>query len=1042
MHYLSSWFTRNPVAANLLMILILIAGYFTVTSIRIEGFPAIPPSSVSIETAYPGASAKQVDQSISRRIEMALEGMPGVKKVSSSSYEGYSLVRVQKVSQFDLDRFQNEIKTRIDSIDSFPGLVKQPVISRDEFSVEALIVQVYGKGDTLTLQKTARMVKKEMLSDPCIAKINTFGLKPYEIRIEIEEAKLKAIGVTLPEAAQAINNNSFYAKQGILKSESGRILIKADSRAFDLETFKNIPIITDESGSLIKVGDVARVIDGFEETEFFARFQGTPSVGMMVQTSREGDLIEISKAAHKIINRLKGKLPDNVHVDIWGESSIYMKARLNLLKSNALQGLLIVFVMLAVFLNVKLALWVAMGIPVSVAGTLALMGPRFLDYSLNDITTFGLIIVLGILVDDAIVVGESIFEERSKDTDPVRSTIKGVAKVSTATVFGCFTTIAAFFPSLLIDNDLGRVFASFSVVVIVSLLVSLVESKLILPAHLSAISITKKEPDMFVTRCWAALQEHAAKGLDFVNSKIYKPFLKHAIVHRYAYLVILITVPVICMGMVFKGHIRSLFFPEVPGQIIVVNMEMVSGAPINLTVKNLNQIEKAAEEVNKEVMEQTGRDLPPIARVLSALTGKQTVEIYAELQPEKTREIETLETLKRWRKKVGDLEGIRKLSFSGSFETAGGFAIQLNIRDDDLLLPAMDELITSMGRIEGVKTVYSDLSTGTPQLSLKLKPQARHMGITSSGLAEQIGDAFGGLEVQRFLRQTSEVKVFIKYKDQKRRYISDLLTTKIQTPSGDLVPLTMIATIESGYAPSGINRKNGVKVATINAELDKNLISPTELFSLIKTTIEPDLLSRYPGLVINGAGELDEIGEMKGGLKKAFIIIIICIYALIAIPLKSYWQPVIIMSVIPFAFVGSVIGHKLTGFPLSILSFLGMLGACGVVVNDSLVMLTQFNSKIKEGLTFSRAVVVAGRSRFRAIFLTTITTVGGLAPLIFETSEQAQYLIPAAIALAFGELIATPATLVLIPILLTVGGDVKKMLASVRGTVLQPQKAE
>ena len=1029
MHFLSAWFTRNPVAANLLMILILIAGYFTMTSIRIEGFPALPASSVTIYTVYPGAGADQVDAGISRRIELALEGMPGIKKLSALSFEGFSRVVVQKVSRFDLDRFQNDIKTRVDAIDDFPQKAERPTISRDEFNVEALLVQVFGETDTRALQKTARTVKQALVADPGIAKIEMFGLTPYEIRIEADEQTLAAHKLTFEDLVRAVQTHSFDFTTGTLKSASGKITLKADTRAFDLAAFKKIPVTSRPDGASLELGDVAHVIDGFADDDSFARFQGKPSVGMLIYTTKRGDLIQVSRAARKIVNRLEKEIPHHIHVDIWGESSIYMKARLNLLKSNAVQGLMIVFGLLALFLNLRLAFWVAMGIPISIGGAMVLMGPRFLDYSLNDVTTFGLIIVLGILVDDAVVVGESVFEERQKISDPIQGTVAGVSKVSTATVFGCFTTIAAFYPPLLINNDLGRIFAGFSMVVIISLLVSLVESKLILPAHLADIKIHRKQTDSRLQKAWVKVQSAAQNTLLAARDKGYTPLLKTALHHRYSFFLGFILLSSIVIGLATKGIVKTVFFPEVPGQIINVNMDMINGSPLDLTVKNMERLEQAAEELNAEVMARTNTDQPPIVHLLSALSDKESVAIYAELQPEKIRKIDTLETLKRWREKVKDLEGIHKLTFTGSFETAGGFEFQIGAADTSVLKPASDEIVRRLKHFKGVSGVYSDLEHGTPMIRLTLKPSARHLGLSAVDLARFIGNSFGGLEVQRFLKQTEEVKVVVKYKEEKRRYISDLLASRIQLPSGVNVPLTQVADLQTGHMPAGVFRKNGQRVVTVEADCDKKITSPSEVFDRIKKEIEPVLQHRYPGLSLRGAGELEEIGEMQGGLKKAFIMILIGIFALIAIPLKSYLQPLVIMSVIPFAFVGAVLGHCVLSLPLSILSFLGVLGACGVVVNDSLVMLTRFNDLRMQGIPFKEALVRAGTSRFRAIFLTTTTTVGGLAPLMFESSEQAQYLIPAAVSLAFGELVATPFTLLLIPMLLSMGNDIQKRCA-------------
>ncbi len=1023
MHALSAWFTRNPVAANLLMLLILIAGFFTIQSIRIEGFPALPPSSVTIGTVYPGASAEQVDRGVSRKIEKALEGMPGVKKISSFSEESLSTVWVQKVSRFDMDRFQNEIKTRVDAIGNLPQQAERPIITRDEFNVEALLVQVYGDTDPYALQKVARNVKEALLAHPKITKLTPFGLLPYEIRIEIDDDRLRSFGITLTQVAQAIEKASLNYRTGSIESDAGKVVIRADQKAFNYEEFASIPLLTMPDGARLLIKDVAQVIDGFEDEKRFARFQRMPSVGMLVYTSQKGHLIEVSDAAREVIEGIRPQLPDGLKVDIWGEYSIYMKDRLSLLATNAWQGLLIVFVLLALFLNFKLAFWVAMGIPISLAGALVVMGDRFLGYSLNDITTFGMIIVLGILVDDAIVVGESVFDVRRKTKDPIEGTIEGVHRVSTATVFGCFTTVAAFYPLLLIDNVIGKIFASFSVVVIVAVLISMLESKLILPAHLAAVRTDSSGSEGQVLRLWRRIQSFSSNLLSSINRNLYQPVLDRVLRHRYAALVVLVSIAACGVSMIFNGWIRTVFFPEVPGQIIVVKLQMKSGSPLNLTVANIAAIEQAAEALNAETMAEFETHEPPIARIMTALTGPFNAEIYAELQPEKHRKLETMATLRRWREQVGALEGSEKLSFSGSFETGGGFIVELGARDDAVLKDAVRRFSTALGRVEGIHDIRDDLRQGSPQIRLHLKPEAQHLGLTTADLASQIGDAFGGLEIQRVQRDADEVKVYVKYTAQRRRYMRDILNARIQTAQGDSLPLTLVAKVETGYVPASLNRQNGRRVVQVRASLDKRLISPSEAFEWIRENISPELKALYPGLTIKGAGELEEIGEMQGGMKRALIMILILIYALLAVPLKSYWQPLVIMSVIPFGFVGATIGHWVTGFPLSVLSFFGMLAVTGVVVNDSLVLLTRFNQIRNQGTSLHESLVMAGGSRFRAIILTTVTTVCGLMPLLLETSEQAQYLIPAAISLAWGELFATPITLLIIPVLINVAHD-------------------
>lgn len=672
-----------------------------------------------------------------------------------------------------------------------------------------------------------------------------------------------------------------------------------------------------------------------------------------------------------------------------------------------------------------------MGIPISIAGALVIMGDRFLGYSLNDITTFGLIIVLGILVDDAIVVGESVFEERRLTDDPIEGTIRGVHKVATSTVFGCFTTVAAFFPLLLIDNDLGKIFASFAVVVIISLLVSLLESKLILPAHLASIKMDSPPSQHSIPRAWCCIQSICNKFLSWVNNRLYTPALKRVLHHRYTAIMVLLTTAVIGVGMIVNEQVRTVFFPEVPGQIITVRMEMQSGAPLDLTLNNMQLIERAAEQINAEIMDETHTEEPPIVHVMASLTGPLSVEVYAELQPEKTRTVETMETLRRWRTLVGALEGVDELTFSGSFEMGGGFIIELADRNLNVLHDASDLFCEKLGQINGVHDVRSDLKQGSPEIRLQLKPEAQHLDLTTSDLARQIGDAFGGIEVQRIQRDADEVKVNVKYQKSRRRYMHDIMQMQIQSASGRWLPMASVATIKSGYEPASIYRKNNRRVIEVKANLDKSVVSASEVARFIQEHIAPEMKTFFPSLTLTGAGELEEMGEMKGGLKRALIMIVILIYVLLAIPLKSYWQPFVIMSVIPFGFVGAVLGHWIMGFPLSVLSFFGMLAVMGVVVNDSLVMLTRYNELRESGEHVSMSLVLAGGSRFRAIILTTITTVCGLMPLLSETSEQAQYLIPAAISLAWGELFATPITLFIVPVLIRIGIDIRNVISRI-----------
>lgn len=1043
MHIITNWFIKNPVAANLLMWLILIAGVLSLFDMRIEGFPKIPPDTISVDVVAPGASVQQVDEGIAQKIEQSLEGVPGAKRVISYSSEAFVSVKVKKEDGYDLERLLDDIKVRVDGISAFPRLAERPIITREEFNFPALIVQVYGEVDSDVLQRVAKEVKSELLSQPEINKLKKWGVLTPAINIEINQKRLESYGLTLQDVANRISDSSLQYRTGTLRTDGGVISLRADRQAYQREEFYRIPLLEHSNGAQVFLGDVATVVDGYEQEEGQVRYQGKPAIGLEIYIDRKGNLLDVSELTNDVITQIRKRLPQGVEIDIWADQSVYISDRLSLLKSNAVQGLALVFILLALFLNIKLAFWVALGVVISIAGTLAMMGWGRLDYSLNDVTTFGMIITLGILVDDAVIVGESVFSQRGKIKDRIQGTQLGVAKVSTATIFGVLTSVAAFFPMLLIDNPLGKVMASFAGIVIIALLFSLLESKTILPAHLAATRFAtgpsqKKIPGTTLFApllgIWHALQSILNRGLELINQQYYRPILQNLLVHRYATFIIFVSATVLAIGLITTGVIRTTFFPDIPGNIITVNVDMDKRTPYKLTLANARRIEASAWEVNQSLMQEMQLEEPPIVRVMTAVSDGLSIEIYAELQskntPQQQGQVATLDVLERWRQAVGKLEGVDSIHFSGSESTGGGFALQLSSKDEDALQQGVEQVSGALNRIEGVEDVRDDLKGAEAELVLSLKPEARHLGFTNASLAAQIGDAFGGLEVQRLQRNGEELRLMLRYSKTHRDSVEDLLSSRVQMESGQWVPLTAVAKFESRYSQSEIWRRNGKRATLIWANIDKSQISPEQVMATLNEGVIPTLKQRYPGLTISIAGELEEEDALKGGLVKALVLTLLLIYTLLAIPLQSYTQPFIIMSVIPFGFAGAAVGHLIMDIPLSLLSFFGMLALAGVVVNDSLVMLTGFNQLRREGMAFQDALVEAGSGRFRAIFLTTITTVAGLTPLLFETSEQAQYLIPAAVSLVFGELFATLVTLVAVPV-------VTHIFADIRGSVLR-----
>jgi multidrug efflux pump subunit AcrB len=1038
MHSLTGWFIRNPVAANLLMAFILFVGIVTTLSIRVEGFPRIPPERVIITSSYAGATAAQVDELVTQKIETALEGLDGVRSITSSSDNGYSQVTVRRAGGQDLHKLLDKVRLRIDQVDELPSTVDRPTIDTDDENFPALYINLHGQVDPKTLQTLTERFKEDLLAESELSRLKIFGMHSREMRIEVKPELLRQYNLVVADIMQLIRANSLSFKAGTLKTAGGSISLKADNKAKFYSEFTNIPVIERADGSSVLLGDISEIKDTFEEGDYLFRFNGSTTTGMEVLVGQKENLLRISEVAHKVAETFRAQLPPGVELTIWGDSSNYISERLQMLRSNGVQGLLLVLLVLSLFLNVRLAFWVAMGIPISVMGALAVAGSKWVDYSLNDITSFGLIIVLGILVDDAVVVGESVFEERQRNHDPITGTEAGVAKVAVATVFGVLTTIAAFSPMMLIDNPLGKVLSGFSGIVIFALIFSLLESKLILPAHLAHLNINKPAR-RWPARLWHKVQQISRSGLNWVRDHIYTPALVKAIRHRYATLLLFIAAGTLGIGLIGLGKIKTVFFPEVPGQIISVNLEMDARAPFELTKANIERVYALGMEVNKDLQEQASLDTSPIRATFFMIPDAGSAQIYAELSPVSDRpNVGIVDIVRKWRERCGQLEGATEFKISGTEEMGGGFQINLYSKDDDLLKKASDEVREFIGGINGVSSIRDNLAGGQPQLELRVRPEARNLGFSTETLAEQIGYAFGGGEVHKVRRDRKEIKVIVVNNKGARDSIADLMQTQLRSKNGEWFPLNAIAEVDSSYVTGSITRRNSKRVNSVSASIDRSVVAPEEVSQAVFSELVPTLHAKYPSVDIKGGGELEEMGEIKGGMKRALMFAAVLIYVLMAVPLKSYWQPVLILAIVPFGFVGAAMGHLIMDLPLSMLSFFGMLALTGVVINDSLVMVTRYNQAREEGMTVLSALNDAGIGRFQAIFLTTATTVIGLMPLLTETSEQAQYLIPAAVSLAFGELFSTGLMLLLVPVLIAITEDAKALFTKVVFGTQQP----
>ncbi|MDH6017310.1 efflux RND transporter permease subunit [Vibrio splendidus] len=1023
MSWMTKWFINNPVAANLLMMAIVISGLLAFGQLRVESFPQIAPSSVSITVAYPGGTAQQIDESVTQRIEESISGIAGIKQITSQSSAGVSRVVVRKTSSTDLDKLLDDIRNQVNAINGFPVQAERPQVVRNEFTNLAAFVVVSGPRTDDELQPIAKQLEQALKKNPQISNVSNWGSRTPQLVIEPDPDQLKALGLSLEDLASLVEQRSLESRSGELISDKGRMVIRGDGYADDLQKLNQLVVISGSNGK-IHLGDIAKLTRGYQYSGSIVRNNGSNAIALLVSTSQTDNLLKVSEAISETLDAQRAILPSDIELNTMADMAPYIEEQLFRLSENAWQGLLIVLILLGIFLEIRLAFWVAMGIPIALTGTLAAM--QFFNYSINDITLFGFILVLGVLVDDAVVVGEAIHEKRmgngnSSGNPSINGFSKvngktaawqGVHSVSVATVFGVLTTIAAFSPMLWINNELAKVLAGFSAVVIFALIFSLIESKFILPSHLAQLSVKKPSTSIF-----AKIQNAAQGGLQWFNLKIYKPVLEFALGYKVASLLGFVAVISLAYGMWSNGAIRSALFPEIPGRYISAVIELEDGAPLPLQRQALLQVEQAIAQVEKGLMDYYPLKDKPVVNLLAWSDGYGEIEVTAELTSESLSSLPGNLLLKRWRENTGKIEGAYSVKFSAAEEPAGGTFLTISSNDRELASRVSEQLADTLAPLKGVSDIYDDGQDGLPQVRLVLNQYGQQLGLTQATLAQLAGEAFGEREVHRLLESGQETKVLLQYPSEERRTLAQLQQAIIMLPNGGSVMIGDIAEFHHEQEPQVVYRRDREQVINLYWKQDRDLQSPEKTREQLEDTIE-SLHLQYPSVTIKAGGEFEEIGEVSDGFKSAMILTLLMIYILLAVPLKSYWQPLIIMAVIPFGFAGAIFGHYLMDLPISILSLFGMMAMTGIVINDSLVLITRFNSEYRQGVPLQQALVIAGTSRLRAIFLTTITTVCGLLPLLSETAEQAQYLKPAAVSLVFGELFATAVTLILIPVLL------------------------
>ncbi len=1033
------WFARNPVAANLLMLLVIALGVFQAGSLRKEAFPSMEPDSLTISVSYTSGSARQSEEGLAIKIEEQLENVTGIKSITSASTASGVTVTVEKQSDYDLDVLLRDVKAKVDAISTFPADAKKPVIEKAEREEHSLWLQLHGDADRHTLQMLAEELKSDLLADPDISRVSESGWIDPMMAIEVDEGRLQAYGLSLTDVENAINQGSSNTMTAVLKNRQVYLQLKASQQAYLKEEFAALPLLTTADGVSLTLGDVASIRDTYaDDTAVLSRFNGDNSVALQVITTGQDDITRTVEAAKAVVAEwhADGRLPRGVELTSWYDRSQFINERLQLLVSNAIAGILMVFVLLALFLNLTVAFWVAMGLPFIFFGTLYFMGDDFAGLSLNEFTTFGFIMALGIVVDDAVVIGESVYTVRSEEGDTLRNTIKGTLRVAVPTLFGVFTTVVAFFALSNISGRLGQLYAQFAAIVTICLLLSVVESKLILPAHLAHLNTRKRTGGHPLLRLWQRVQHGADAGLQWFNDRLYKPAIELALAYRYAVAIAFVALLVLVLAMPFTGAVRLSFFPDIPGDNVRAQVTMHTDASYGQTHAALRALEATARDIDRELVARsgaTGADTG-IGNLQVLSEADQSGKITVELTPDAPYDLATFTRL--WKERAGLPAGVKTLSIASRPDMVDALRVELRANDDELLAAAGAELKAELQRIPAVSGIEDNLQASQPQLFLKLNAQGKALGLTTDMLAEQVLQAFQGRVVQRFQRNNDEIEVKVRYPEQARQNPVDVLRARIRTDDGTVLPLSSVATVEYGFARDTITRIDGKRALYLSADVDKEMLSSTELVASLRQTLVPRLKRQYPGLDIRFSGEAEQQEETQSSMVSVFISAMLVIYLLLAVPLKSYIQPVLIMTAIPFGVVGAILGHWLNDLPMSILSFNGIIALSGVVVNDSLLLVSRYNDLKPDADHQLEAISQACRSRLRAVLLTSLTTFAGLAPLLSETSTQAQFLIPAAVALGYGIMFATLITLILIPVLVAIQHDVTEGIGKLKQRLL------
>ena len=1013
-HGLIGWFAKNHVAANLLMFAIIGLGVFSLwAQIKQEAFPEFNRNQIQVQVPFRGGTPEEVEQGVILRIEEAVKSIEGVREIRSFAGEGSGSVDIDLETGVDLAEKMDEVKLAVDGISTFPANTERPIISESRFRQPVINVQLAGDLDEATMKKLADTLREEIVALPTVSYAQVFGSRPFEISIEISEATLRQYGLTLEGVARTIRQWSIDLPGGSIRSQAGNIRLRATGQAYTGQEYEEIVLLTRPDGTRIRLGDVAAIRDQFSEVQSYAFFNGQRSFGINVMASKEENPIEVSAAVREFVRARNATLPAQAQMTAWADSSFYLEGRINMMLKNMALGAVLVFIILGVFLHLKVAAWVIVGLPVAFLGAFMMMPVPFVDVTLNIMSLFAFILVLGIVVDDAIIIAESAYTETEEHGYTLANIVRGAQRVAVPATFGVLTTIMAFMPMLFQTGATSSVAGSIAWIVILCLAFSLVESKLILPSHL-AIMHSSHGPRRGISD-WVDVR------LKRFIQNVYKPLLARAIEYRWTTLAGFVAIAILMLGLVAGGFVRVSYFPEFESDFVRANVEIQEGAPDSLILGIVEQMNSSLREVDDELMAEFGFEENLVMNVFAYIQNGRSGRFQVELAKAEDRSLDLgpSDISARWREKIGEIAGTSELRFSSKSKMGGGppVAFRLSGRSIAPLEAAAEELATHLKSYAGLYEVESSASDGPEELRMQVRPEAEAMGVTLSDLANQVRQAFYGAQAQRIQRGDSDVRVMVRYPRSERKSIGNLENMWIRLPDGRELPFNAVATYELERGYNAINRIDGKRTITVAANADLSLVEPGRLVDTVFATVVPELQQRYPGVDFSMGSSLREQQTSVWEMIFGFLGALAGIYVLMAIPLKSYLQPLVIMTVIPFGMIGAVIGHWIIGIPVNAISLLGFFALAGVVVNDSLILVHFVNQRVAEGASAAQAAIESGAARFRPILLTSLTTFFGLIPIVLERSLQAQIVIPMAVSLAFGIVFATMITLILIPCL-------------------------